>query len=157
MGDNLHTLAHAQFGRWACENPNDYTCNNTHVSVDVTGSSCWDKLKGYTHTSAHAPIGSWGAVHLSVHAQSESCRNIGVRRCDENQMNECANSEQRAIGWSQSSCATPECLQSPWQQVQGGVVGWVDELGHGPRTCTHLCLASVSLLSSKSVCLIVRQ
>jgi len=121
VGDNLHTLAHAQFGRWACENPNDYTCNNTYVSADVTGSSCWDKLKGYTHTSAHAPIGSWGAAHLSVHAQSESCRNIGVRRMYTDTKAGIQRG-QRTIGAMQTS-ASPDRRRSPWQQAQGGVVG----------------------------------
>ena len=110
------------FGRWACENHNVYTYNCPYVSADAIGFSYWNKLKGYMHTSAHAPIGSWRAAHLLVHAQYESCRNIGVRRM-QHQMNERANSVQRTIGWAQTSCATPDRLQTPWRHVQGGVVG----------------------------------
>ena len=83
VGDNLHTLAHAQVDRWACENPNVYTYNYPYVSADVTWSSCWDELKGYVHTSVPAPIGKWGDVHLSAHAKYRKSSNIGVLQTDQ--------------------------------------------------------------------------
>ena len=73
VGDNLHISAHAQFGRWACENHNAWTYNYPYVSADAIGSNYWDKLKGYVHTSAHAAIGSWRAAHLSAHATFVNC------------------------------------------------------------------------------------
>jgi len=145
VGGNLHTLAHAQFGRWACTNQNVYTYNCPYVSADAIWLRCWYQLRGDVHTSAPAPIGSRRDAHLSAHAKYRSCRNIGVRRYDKNQMNERANSVQRTIGWAQTSCATPDRLQNPWQQVQGGVVGHSSELGQweDDRTCTRLCCDSV--------------
>ena len=126
VGDNLHTLAHAQFGRWTCENHNAYTYNYPYVSADAIGSNYWDKLKGYVHTSAHAPIVSRIDAHLSAHAKSRSSRNIGVRRYDVHQMKESADNVQRTIGWARSSCATPNCLQIPRRNSRGGVVVWSD-------------------------------
>ena len=126
MGDNLHTLAHAQFGRWACENRTVYADNYSGVSAGAIGFGYWNKLKGYMHTSAHAPIGSRRAAHLSAHAKSRSCRNIGVRRCDKYQTNERADNVQRTIGWAQSSCATPNCSQTPRRNSRGGVVDLSD-------------------------------
>ena len=75
--------AHAQFGRWAGENPNVYTYNCPYASADVTWSSCWDKLKGYVHTSVPAPIGKWGDVHLSAHAKFWSWRRDDVESSDQ--------------------------------------------------------------------------
>ena len=113
MGDNLHTLAHAQLGRWACENHNVYTYNYPYVSADAIGSSCWDKLKGYVHTSAPAPIGKWGDAHLSAHAKYRSCRNIGVRRC---------NQLERWGQWSLRYPPTAKLKLKPWHHIQGGVI-----------------------------------
>jgi len=134
VGDNLHTLAHAQFGRWACENHNVYTYNRPYVSADAIGFSYWNKLKGYMHTSAHAPIGSWGAAHLSVHAQSESCRNIGVRRMYTDTDAGVQHDQQER--WGQCSLRYPPTAErplKPWRQIQGGVVE-PEALfgGHGP-------------------------
>ena len=78
VGDNLHISAHAQFGRWACENHNVCTYNYPYVSADAIGFSYWNKLKGYMHTSAHAPIGRRRAAHLSAHAKHKSWGNVGV-------------------------------------------------------------------------------
>ena len=87
--------AHAQFGEWAGENPNVCTYNYTDVSADVTWSSCWNKLKGYVHTSVPAPFGKWGDAHLLAHAKYVS----------DSQTNERADSVQRK-------------LQIPWHQIK---------------------------------------
>ena len=158
VGDNLHISANAQFGRWACENHNVWTDNYPYVSTDAIGYSYWNKLKGYMHTPAHAPIGSWGAAHLSVHAQYESCRNIGVRRMW-HQMNERANSVQRTIGWVQTSCAPPDRWTIPWQHVRGGVVDHGPGCEHGPGqahtlsgSCMYSSVPQVSFSGYKSLC-----
>jgi len=123
VGDNLHTLAHAQFGRWACENRNVYAYNYSYVSADTIGFSYWNKLKGYMHTSAHAPIGSRRAAHLSAHAKCVS----------DPQTNERTDSGQRTIGKMQPSCIVPDRQPIAWHQVQGGVVGPWCELGQAPK------------------------
>jgi len=125
---NMLISAHAQFGRWAGENPNVYTYNYPYVSADVTWSSCWNKLKGYTHTSAHAPIGSWGAAHLSVHAQSESCRNIGVRRMYTDTDAGVQHDQQER--WGQCSLRYPPTAKlNPGRHSQGGVVDSYGQIG----------------------------
>ena len=69
---------------------------------------------------------------ISVHAQGGK----------KHQMNERADSVQRAIGKMQFSCIIPERQQNPWQQDQGGVVGHSSDLGQW-RTCTRLGGVSV--------------
>ena len=44
-----------------------------------------------------APIGSGRVAHSSVHAQYESCRNIGVRRCDKYQTNEAVDTTAEGV------------------------------------------------------------
>jgi len=117
---NMLISAHAQFGGWAGENPNVCTYNYTDVSADVTWSSCdydqygscWNKLKGYVHTSVPAPFGKWGDAHSSVHAQSEKWDRT-------NQHGEMSRRER--LG--QCNFGIPRPLKKiRWQHVQGGVV-----------------------------------
>ena len=69
---NMLKSVHAQSGGWAGEDTNVCTHDYTDVPADVIRSSrdydqygnCWNKLKGYVHTS--------------VPAQYERYRNIGV-------------------------------------------------------------------------------
>ena len=49
MSGDMHTLAHAQFGSWACTSQNE--------------------VRGDVHTSVHAQCGSWRDVYSSAHAQ----------------------------------------------------------------------------------------
>ena len=95
--------------------------NTSYVSADAIWSRCWYKLGGYVHTSAPAPIGSRRVAHLSVHAQYESSRNIGVRRMYTD-IDADIQRAKRTIGVMQPSCITTYSQQSPWRQVQGGVV-----------------------------------
>jgi len=69
---------------------------NSGLAAD-SGPCCGYKLGGYVHTSAPAPIGSGRVAHSSVHAQYESCRNIGVRRCDKYQTNEAVDTTAEGV------------------------------------------------------------
>ena len=102
MSDNLHTLAHAQFGRWACTNQNVYIYN---------WSRCWYQLGGYVHTSAPAPIGSRRAAHLSAHAKFVNCDH--VKQIEEQSLRE-------RLGQCSFGISRP-LKKTSWQHVQGGV------------------------------------
>ena len=83
---NMLKLVHAQSGGWAGNDTNvcthDYTDISTH-GIGPVGNydqhgNCWNKLKGYVHTSVLAQIeryrniGVWrfeGNAHISVRAQ----------------------------------------------------------------------------------------
>ena len=72
---------HAQLGGgWAGKDFNVCTYNCNVGPAFLTWSTGWNTLGGYMHTSVPAPSEKWRDAHLSVHAQSERDRNIGVRR-----------------------------------------------------------------------------
>ena len=142
---NLHTLAHAQFGRWTCTNQNVYTYSCPYVSADAIGSCCGYKLGGYVHASAPAPIGSRRDVHKSTHAKYRSCSNIGVLRNDQTER------------WGQCNLRYPltaEWRLKPWHHVQGGVVESKQRFGeHGPwhSSSDRDPLRCISVVSVKSL------
>jgi len=84
---------HAQSVEWAGEDTNGGTYNYTDISttgVSSIGNYCshWNRLKGYVpklvpaEMKIYRNIGVWRYqrdVRLSVHAQSDMNRNIGVR------------------------------------------------------------------------------
>ena len=88
---------HAQSGEWVGEDINVCTHDYIDVPTNVISSSgdydqygnCWNKLKGYVHTSVPAQyeryrnIGVWrceGDAHLSVHAQCWSWSDASMWR-----------------------------------------------------------------------------
>jgi len=70
VSGNMHTLAHAQFGSWACHYFRRCLTSQNEVRGDVP-------------ISVPAPSGSWRDAHLSAHAKYWSWSNIGVRRNDQ--------------------------------------------------------------------------
>jgi len=150
---NMLISAHAQFGGWAGENPNVCTYNYTDVSADVTWSSCdydqygscWNKLKGYVHTSVPAPFGKWGDAHLSVHAQSEKW----------DRTNQHGLSHRERLGQCNFGIPRP-LMNSSWQHVQGGVVNRCREQGQrdwdqGVTGCDS-CSVSIKGKSIACIC-----
>ena len=99
------------------------------------------------HTSAHAPIGSRRAAHLSAHAKFVNCDHGS-------QMKE--QSTRERLG--QCNFGIPRTLKNHWRLVQGGVVDWFGGLGQWGRIespvieCRQLsklrkCIACECLLS----------
>ena len=86
------------------------------------------------HASVPAPSGKWGDAHLSVHAQSERDRNIGVRRMYTDTDTGVQHDQQER--WGQCNFRYPPNATQirelkPWRQVQGGVVEPKTLLGFG--------------------------
>ena len=137
----MSELAHANIGKIYCiTNTNRSRAMRTigETQSSCVKPDCWR----YPRRNGRGEV--VGDVLISVHA-----------KCGKyHQTNERADSVQRAIGKMQSSRIDPERQQSPWHQVQGGVVGRWRELGQGPRLnpCSH-CDSSVQCRCiKKNIC-----
>jgi len=116
--DNMFESGHAQFLDSAGEDINGGTYNYTDISttgVSSIGNYCnrWNELKGYVPRLAPAQmkiyrnIGVWRYkqdVRLSVHAQSEKNRNIGVRS---SWQNACERLYKQIERWGQFKLRNP--------------------------------------------------
>ena len=159
--DNMIVPRHAQSIASAGEDTNGGTYNYTDISTTGTssiGNYCgyWNKLKGYVPKLVPAEmktdrnIGVWRYqrdVRLSVHAQSDMNRNIGVRRMytDTHTHTHTHTGVQhdQQERWGQCNLRYPPNATQirelkPWRQVQGGVVEPMTSMGrsglehHGP-------------------------
>jgi len=134
VSGNMHTLAHAQFGSWACHYFRRCLTSQNEVRGDVP-------------ISVPAPCGSWRDAHLSAHAKYWSWSNIGVRQSDQLER------------WGQCNLRYPSNAKLNRERPsQGGVVEpngqvW---LGRGrwasqPAPCVRECCSTSVVCKIESV------
>ena len=137
VSGNMHTLAHAQFGSWACHYSRRFLTSQNEVKGDVP-------------ISVPAPCGSWRDAHLSAHAKywSWSWRDVGQH--------------EQLERWGQCKLRYPPTAKlklKPGHRIQGGVVDWRPRFGecdprlmHGVTQAVASRVHTINVAQSVSYC-----